>query len=80
MDLSLKPFCKPPMKPRVNYVCRTCGSDQVRCDAYAAWDVDSQQWEIAETYDKGAWCEGCDGETTLKAIPLAPGADSERAN
>lgn len=59
-----------PKKRRVNMVCIKCGSDDVRADAFAAWDVESQQWEIVETYDKGAWCECCNDETRLKSVPL----------
>jgi hypothetical protein len=47
-------------------VCRHCGSENVKADAYAVWDVDAQQWEISETFDKGAFCEPCDGETRIE--------------
>lgn len=57
MNLSLLSVKRPaPQKP----VCSLCGSDDVRADAFAAWDVESQQWEVSETYDKGGCCEGCD--------------------
>ncbi len=54
------------MKPRIKMVCKECGSDDVLCDAYAVWDVDTQQWEVANTFDKGAYCNECDGETRLE--------------
>lgn len=40
-------------------VCSHCGSDDVRADAYAAWDVETQEWELTATFDKGAVCEDC---------------------
>lgn len=57
MNLSLKSVPKPPpRKP----VCSECGSDDVRGDAFAAWDVDAQQWEVSEVYEKGGCCEACE--------------------
>jgi hypothetical protein len=47
-----------------------CGSDDVLCDAYAEWDVLEQQWSLQNIFDKGAWCNACDGETTLKEVKL----------
>ena len=35
-------------------VCSQCGSEEVLADAYAQWNVGSQQWEIVETFEKGA--------------------------
>lgn len=47
---------------KVNYVCKTCGSDLVLRDAYAEWDQDKQDWVIHAVYD-AAVCEGeCNGE------------------
>jgi hypothetical protein len=51
-------------------VCYHCGSGDVLCDAYAAWDVDSQQWELSSTFDKGAFCNACDGETRIVSKPV----------
>ena len=51
-------------------VCAECGSDDVRADAYAEWNVDTQQWEVSATFDKGAVCETCGGECSLKWVTL----------
>src|SRR3990167_2470355 len=51
-------------------VCATCGSDDVKVDAYAVWDHVTQEWLLATTFDKGAVCEVCGGETRLKDVPL----------
>ena len=46
------------------FVCATCNSDQVQLDAWAAWSVETQSWELAATMQQ-AHCQNCDGETTL---------------
>jgi hypothetical protein len=52
-------------------VCGTCGSTKVLADAFAEWNVSNQQWELQNTFDKGAYCEGkCDGETRIEEIDL----------
>jgi hypothetical protein len=45
-------------------VCATCGSEDVLKDAWAAWDEDKQEWVLRSVYD-AAYCEKCDGETTI---------------
>ena len=47
-------------------VCATCGSDDVKADAYVVWNTPAQTWEVASVFDKGAVCEACGGETRLK--------------
>jgi len=34
-------------------VCADCGSDEVKADAYAEWNIEAQRWEVAETFGKG---------------------------
>ena len=60
--------------PRLLMVCRTCGGENVRADAYATWNVEAQQWECDQTFDKGAYCDDCDDETTI-VEQEAPGED-----
>lgn len=55
---------------KVKMVCPTCGSENVYCDAWASWDVDTQQWVVADTFDAG-WCNECDGEQRhLNEVPI----------
>lgn len=49
----------------IDYFCKICGSRDVRIDAWAAWDVENQRWELAETYQH-AHCQECEGSTTLR--------------
>jgi hypothetical protein len=50
---------------KVKMVCRKCGSDRVLRDAYAAWSVEDQRWELTNVFDH-AVCESkeCDGNET----------------
>ncbi|MDX5370355.1 MAG: hypothetical protein LPL29_13365 [Alphaproteobacteria bacterium] len=51
--------------PKKKYFCGTCGSEDVRKDAFAEWDFDKQEWVLHSFYDY-AYCEDCEGETTLE--------------
>ena len=51
-------------QPRIVMVCNTCGSEDVRLDAWAGWDTDGQRWELAQTFDY-AHCENCEGECRI---------------
>ena len=53
----------------IKMICATCGGDDVRADAYAAWNVDTQEWELVTTFDKGSVCEDCGGECRIEEIP-----------
>lgn len=55
--------------PKTKPVCAECGSDEVSADAYARWCVETQQWEVSQTFDKGAVCENCSGECSLEWVP-----------
>lgn len=39
-------------------ICRKCGSDNIACDATAAWNVDTGAWELAGENDN-AQCQDC---------------------
>lgn len=61
--------------PKVKMVCATCGGENVKADAYATWNLEAQQWECAQTFDKGAYCDDCDGETSLDEIEIGEAAN-----
>lgn len=56
---------EPPKPKKIEMVCSTCGSDEVLCDAYAEWCVETQDWILHSTYDKGAHCDRCGGECRI---------------
>lgn len=49
----------------IRIVCRDCGSDNVRRDAWAAWSVEQQEWTLGEVFDAG-FCMTCDREASLE--------------
>ena len=58
---------------RLKMVCSTCGGEDVLCDAYASWNVESQEWELSNTFDKGSFCNDCGGETRIDKIEISEG-------
>jgi DNA-directed RNA polymerase subunit RPC12/RpoP len=55
---------------RFAIACRYCGSDEVSRDAWANWEVATQQWVLGATFD-AAFCHRCEAETSLIEIELA---------
>jgi hypothetical protein len=58
------------MEDKVKMVCSHCGSEDVLCDAYAVWNTDNQEWEIGSLFDKGAYCNTCDGECRIEEVKI----------
>ena len=56
------------IKP-IDIVCSHCQSRNVRRDAYAAWNVTTQKWELCAVFDQG-YCEDCGGEARLTEVSL----------
>lgn len=56
---------------KIAMVCSDCGSAAVVADAYAEWDTDKQDWSVANVFDKGAYCDTCEGETRIASVPLS---------
>lgn len=46
-------------------VCKQCGSEMVRRDAWGEWDSTTQQWVLADVFDY-AYCLDCDQDTELE--------------
>jgi ribosomal protein L37AE/L43A len=51
------------------YVCSNCGSENVRRDAWATWDVETQSWELAVVFQAGFY-DDCDDVASLDAIEI----------
>ena len=56
-------------KGPINIVCGACGSADVMRDAWAEWSEENQSWELGAVFDAG-FCGDCDGEATLKEVPI----------
>lgn len=51
--------------------CKYCDSTDVKLDAFASWDTETQQWVLAVTYDNG-FCSACERDAksfNWKEIP-----------
>lgn len=63
-------MAKPEPQPaKVDYVCARCGGNNVSRDAWADWDVTTQQWVLGATFDY-AHCHACEKETALEERTL----------
>lgn len=56
-------------EPKLRMVCEECGSIDVSRDAWADWDVASQDWVLRTVFDY-AHCHQCDGGTNIEELPL----------
>lgn len=54
---------------KIKMVCGTCGSENVKRDAWAVWDEAEQKWVLGPVFDD-AFCDDCDRETEIKEVPL----------
>lgn len=55
---------------RNHVICATCGSENVRADAYASWDADTGEWVLHSIYDE-KFCEVCETSTSLLEVDEA---------
>jgi hypothetical protein len=51
-------------------ICADCGGEDVSRDASAAWNEETQQWELKSVFDAG-YCEDCSEEVTLETKEIA---------
>jgi len=68
---------------RIKYCCSTCRSENVLFDAYAVWNVETQEMELNSTHGN-PFCEGeCNGPCSVEAIEIdggeAPASDHMEA-
>ena len=55
------------MAEKIQIVCSTCGSANVRRDAWAEWQPETQEWVLGSVFDNGD-CEVCEGESRLEEV------------
>ena len=51
-------------------VCSNCQSDDILSHATAQWSNESQEWELANTFDQPAHCNRCNGPCAITWMPL----------
>ena len=60
---------EPKEEPKVRMVCEDCGSEEVTRDAWAQWNVETQDWELGAVFDY-AYCHRCQREAHIEEVPL----------
>jgi hypothetical protein len=51
-------------------VCSNCQLDEIIVHATAQWSNESQEWELANTFDRPAHCTHCNGPCEIIWLPL----------
>jgi hypothetical protein len=51
-------------------VCSRCESDDIISHVIAQWSNEQQQWELANSFDRPAHCNHCNGACEIKWIAL----------
>jgi hypothetical protein len=83
-DLAIKFFndtgtkIGPAAFPTPNYVkivCRFCGSENVRGDAWAKWNTEDQEWKLTDADFVHYYCRNCDGPARIEEAPVYPHAE-----
>lgn len=54
---------------RIKIVCETCGSEDVVRDAWAAWNVEKQEWGLENVFDD-MFCEDCETSTKAEEVEI----------
>lgn len=58
---------------KVKYVCSHCGSSNVETEAYAQWDIETQQWLVSEIREDGGhtdYCITCGENHVVEEAPV----------
>lgn len=58
-----------PDQPKIDIACGTCNSRNVSRDAWANWDITSQDWVLGAVFDAG-FCHRCESERSLIEVPV----------
>ena len=56
--------------PLLQPVCNVCHDTGILVDAWAAWDIENQRWDLHSTYEPTAICTHCDVECSYSMKPL----------
>jgi hypothetical protein len=51
-------------------VCSGCESDDIVSYVTAQWSNESQEWELANTFDQPGHCNRCNGACEIRWLPL----------
>jgi len=59
---------------KIKYICIQCGSDHVSRDASCRWNIETQQWEIAN-FTNFTFCHDCNDNLIILELPIEEGED-----
>jgi hypothetical protein len=60
---------KPAAPQKIKMVCDHCGSEDIRRDAFASWNVETQEWELASIFDNTI-CDACGEDNCAEEVPV----------
>lgn len=62
-------------------ICRDCGGENVKRDAWASWNFEKQDW-VLDNYFDDAFCEDCEGSTSIdeEEVEHEPSATDPRGD
>lgn len=60
----------PDTYPKVKMVCAECGDESVLADAYVQWNIETQDWDVANVFEKGGYCDTCEGEARYNEVKI----------
>lgn len=55
---------------KIRFECKYCGSNDLRFDAYAEWNEETQDYELSAVFPGGTICEQCEGPTSVNEIKI----------
>ena len=53
----------------INIVCAECGSNDVLLNAAVRWDMEAQEYIVANIFNDGHSCNYCDSGCRIKEVP-----------
>jgi hypothetical protein len=59
-----------PLASRSTPVCSSCRSDDIISHATVQWSNESQEWELASTFDRPTRCNNCNSACGITWLPL----------
>jgi hypothetical protein len=54
---------------KIKHICATCKSDDVVLDAWAEWDIDTQDWVLRSVFDD-AFCIKCEQACDMEEVEI----------
>ncbi len=56
---------------KIKYICKDCKGDNLCWDGVVKWDVEKQNFVLADLIDDLPWCQNCGESVNTIEIPLS---------